>query len=74
MAHKLLILCLLAVTLMAKPQLYLKAATYGNYDTQYTRVNIPCTGGAEPYQYTYTEIPQGWKQVDNYLLVSKADL
>lgn len=41
---------------------------------EWTRVRIAVTGGEFPYEYIYTLLPKGWKQVKNYLYIPKIQL
>lgn len=36
-------------------------------NSQWTRVKLKVEGGAEPYLFSYTELPVEWKQIKNYV-------
>jgi hypothetical protein len=40
-------------------------------NSQWTRIKLGVAGGTSPYIFSYTRIPEEWKQVNNHLYIPK---
>ena len=56
----LLIICLILASCSTSLRLDLGSRTIAK-GPGYERVHIPCKGGSGDYDYTYTDLPNGWE-------------